>query len=73
MKKNYNTQQWINELIKNKIYKPFTSQDLIKLNLDRPPYFFNIANRSGWIRRIYKNQHILSAWILTDRAKRLLS
>ncbi len=73
MKNRYNTQQWIKELIKNKIYEPFTRQDLLKLNLDKPPYFFNIAHRNGWIRRIYKNQHILSVWTLTDRAKQLLS
>ena len=73
MKNVYNTQQWIKELIKNKIYEPFTRKDLIKLNLDKPAFFFNIAHRKGWKRRIYKNQQILSVWTLTDRAKRLLS
>ncbi len=73
MRNKYKTQQWIKELIKNKIYEPFTRKDLIKLNLDKPPYFFNIAHRNGWIRRIYKNQHILSVWTLTDRAKHLVS
>jgi hypothetical protein len=73
MKNVYNTQQWIKELIKNKIYEPFTRRDLIKLNLGKPAYFFNIAHGKGWIRRIYKNQHLSSVWALTDRAKQLLS
>jgi hypothetical protein len=73
MRNRYNAQQWIKELIKNEISEPFTRKDLVKLNLDKPAYFFNIAHRNGWIKKNYGNQNILYAWVLTDRAKQLLS